>query len=423
MRKQKKLIGKLESGMKYYIYNNNIKEKIRFILLRKTGSLNDEKNKNGLAHLSEHMCLSQKILNESVLDDNFFNFINIKKYNFSGYTDFDRTVLRIYRRNEVNNLKDDFYIIQNIINGDVFRKEVLSKVKNDVIYECEYYKNKNKIQEKIIEFITNGSVKELPMGTPKLIEKITMKELLEFHNKNYTLDKEAIIIIGDVDVIEVEKMIIEIFNNEKSVTRVSKVRKKSILPYLKNEVLILEDIEKNYNVVKLYYRFMFDNSNLKKRLIRYFFDRMLENYIQNEFQFNNINIIDIGCTDKRNIDQNDYFIVVYKVDKLEETENLYMRIIDKLIKDGFKQEEFKAQLDILQDILTEIINEENALPAEEICEEYIKNFFDNQAILLVNEDYNEIIKIINQIDINDINHLLKQILNGYCKIVKVRGTR
>ncbi len=420
MLRENVLLGELKNGLKYYIYRNNSIDKMKFILLNKVGSVDDGINKNGLAHLNEHMCLSPDLSFIDDIDSNYSNLANTKKYRFSGYTDFDKTVLKIYRRNENGNLNNDLHIIKNIISGEALREEVLGKVKNDIISECKYYKNKNGLQKKIINFITDGTVKDLPMGTPELIQKITMNDLTKFHNKNYTYEKSAIVVIGNEDVNELERMTIKTFNSEKSVSKPVNMVKKTLQPYSKNEVLVLNDKEKDYDVIKVYYRFLFDNSTLKKRLIRYFFDRMLENYIQGEFELKDIDLIDIGCTDKRNINTMDYFIVIYKINNSIETKEVYINTINNLIQKKFNENQLNEQVIYLKDILKEISCSEDEIATEELCEEFIKNFFDNEAVILIKDNYNEILTIIDEIKLSDINDILINILSGYCKIVEIK---
>lgn len=420
MLRENVLLGKLRNGLIYYIYKNNTTDKIRFLLLSKTGSLNDEINKNGLAHLNEHMCLSPDLSFLKEVNEKYSNSPYTIKYSFSGYTDFDRTILRIYRRSEKGNLDNDFYIIKNIINGEAFREDALDKVKGDIIYECKYYENKNELQKKIINFITDGTVKDLPMGTPELIQKITMDDLTKFHNKNYTYEKSALLIIGNEDVNELERMIIKTFNSQKSVSKPVNMVKKTLQPYSKNEVLVLNDKEKDHNVIKVYYRFLFDNSTLKKRLIRYFFDRMLENYIKGEFELKDIDLIDIGCTDKRNINTMDYFIVIYKTNNSIETKDVYINTINNLIQNKFNENQLNEQVIYLKDILKEISSSEDEIATEELSDEFIKNFFDNEAVILIKDNYNEILTIIDEIKLSDINDILIDILSGYCKIVEIK---
>ena len=196
---------------------------------------------------------------------------------------------------------------------------------------------------------------------------------------------------------------------------------KDVLEEVKSEVIKVENNREPFNKVKVYYRFRANEISIKDRLIKYFFDRMLEARLKKEFSSRNIELIDVICIDKKNIDENDNFILIYKLNDLIDIDKIHIDIIKELVEKGFENEEYVVQATILKNTLIQIFSEEVEVNSEDICTEFIDNFFEDKAIILVKDQCNEVIENIDSINIEDINKLLLSILNNYCKIVLSEG--
>ena len=91
------MIGKLSNGMTYYIYKNKMPEnRVSVNVLVKAGSLQEDDDQLGMAHLIEHLCFNgtEKYSKNEVVK--YYQSIGL---NFGGdlnaHTGFDETVYKI----------------------------------------------------------------------------------------------------------------------------------------------------------------------------------------------------------------------------------------------------------------------------------------------------------------------------------------
>ncbi|CDM68000.1 Hypothetical protein CM240_0836 [Clostridium bornimense] len=414
-----RLTGNLENGMSYYLYSSEGENKLRVILLNKGGVNYEKDDENGITHLLEHMCLAYGKYNEKDWFHTPVGIINGEEYICTGYTDFDRTVLKIYTRDEKNPIEKSLYLVNKIISGEIIKDEVFQEVKKLVIKECEDFSIRNELQKKIIEFITDGKKSILPMGKDSIIKNISLDDIIKVHRKNFIYNKLSILIIGNIDIFKVENILINNFNSSKSKENFIEYRKKDVIGYKENKELLLEDIRSKNNVLKAYYRFQSNDSEIRGRLIRYFFDRILEQYILTKYKEINNSISNVICTDRRNIFGSDYYIIVCKGIKEREWKKKYLTIIRGILKQGINKEDFMKEKETLKSILNILVNEE--VDAEDIAKEYIHNFFNKEAILLIKDDYMIISKLINEISIDDLNNCMMSILDSKSRMVFIRG--
>ena len=152
---------------------------------------------------------------------------------------------------------------------------------------------------KVISLITEGKLNMLPMGKKELISKLTIEELIKFHKEKYIFSNIAIMIVGGVDIIKTEKELCKLFGEKMIGDSKTENCKNQVVKYKKSEVIKVENNREPFNKVNVYYRFRANEISIKDRLIKYFFDRMLEARLKKEFSSRNIELIDVICIDKK----------------------------------------------------------------------------------------------------------------------------
>ncbi len=421
MFKKNKLMGNFKNGLSYYIYNNEFEDNISLYLTIKLGSINERKNENGIAHLLEHMCLSY---NRYESEDEFFKNKLIKidpnKFNYKGYTDFDRTILCITTKsNDYKNLSNGIHILNKILNGDMLNKNLLESIKKDVIDECNYYKNKATIQQKILSFITNNQINTLPMGNIESIANFTFEDLLEFHKENYIASKMAVIIIGNIDVIKTKKLITKNLCNKVPVLNRSKEKSFSFGNNRINKILIMNKNIAKYTEVKFFYNNQYNNLSIKDKLIRYLFESMFKNYIKHKFKLYKLNMKEVLCENKIISKHYKFFIVLYKITEIKNSINIYMYAIKELKKGGFNKGYYDLEINKFKHVINDLYNQDFTINNDDIYEECLYNFLYDESIFFIKEDYNLILNNISQITIEDINaYMISIFSNTYHVIIE-----
>lgn len=414
------LTGRLNNGIKYYIYNSESKYSIKFLLLNKSGSMNEEEYINGTAHLLEHMCLAFYKFSKDDLFDAFNREMNIEHFVYTGYTDFDRIVLRAYSLKKFNNIDDGLNIINSMITGRCLNEKYLEDIRQEVISECNDFKSRNYVQSQILEFITDGDFKYMPMGSSNSIREIQYEDLLKFQRNYFRPENLAIIVIGDVNLEHTEKKIKEKFAFKNKVNIDKNDATYNMEVYQDNRVKTIVNYEKE-NVVKVYYRFNYNTNTIKNRLIMYFVDAMLKQYLEKEMLNNKLKLSEVMCLRKMNVYRYNYYMIIFKFEDSinEDFEDTYSNIINKLLKYEIEEREFDKQKNELLDII-KIIHEDNeAQNTEEVSIEYINNFFEEESVMMIKKDYNLILSELEYVNYEHINDLIKQIVKGCFRMVKL----
>ena len=215
-------IGKLKNGLTYYIrHNENPENLVNFYIAQKVGSIQEEENQRGLAHFLEHMCFNGTDHFPGKALINYLESIGVKfGADLNAYTSIDETVYNI------NNVPVDvegaidscLWILRDWADGLTLAGEEIDKERG-VIHE--EWRGRNtammRMQERMLADIFPGSRygKRLPIGTMEVVDNFPHQALRDYYKMWYRPDLQGIIIVGDIDVDDVEKKIKKIFKNIK----------------------------------------------------------------------------------------------------------------------------------------------------------------------------------------------------------------
>ncbi len=212
-------IGKLENGLTYYLrHNTENKGCADFYIIHNVGALQEEDNQNGLAHFLEHMAFNGT---ERYPDKTILNFLEKDGvrfgYNVNAYTSRTETVYNISavpqaRESFVDSVlfilhdwscaisceQDALDAERGVISEEWRRKDepraLMAELQNHLIYKGAKHTRRN------------------VLGTLEIINGFRRQEILDFYHKWYRPDLQAIAIVGDIDVEDMEKRIKEIFS-------------------------------------------------------------------------------------------------------------------------------------------------------------------------------------------------------------------
>lgn len=212
-------VGKLENGLTYYLrHNSENKGCADFYIIHNVGALQEDDNQNGLAHFLEHMAFNGT---ERYPDKTILNFLEKDGvrfgYNVNAYTSRTETVYNISavpqeRESFVDSVlfilhdwscaisceQDALDAERGVISEEWRRKDepraLMAELQNNLIYKGAKHTKRN------------------VLGTLEIINGFKRQEILDFYHKWYRPDLQAIAIIGDIDVDDMEKRVKEIFS-------------------------------------------------------------------------------------------------------------------------------------------------------------------------------------------------------------------
>ena len=210
--------GVLENGLTYYIrHNEQPKERADFYIAQKVGSMQEEDNQAGLAHFLEHMAFngSKNFPENGVIK--YLETIGVKfGENLNAYTSFDETVYNISNVPVIREgiIDSCLLILHDWSSGLSLEEKDIEKERGVIREEMRSYNEAYLRQiEKLLPMVMPGNkyAKRMPIGTEEVIENFKPEELRAYYHKWYRPDLQGIMIVGDIDVDQIESKIKAIF--------------------------------------------------------------------------------------------------------------------------------------------------------------------------------------------------------------------
>lgn len=211
-------IGKLNNGLTYYIRKNSIPaNRAFFYIAQKAGSILEQPEQRGLAHFLEHMCFNGTKHFPGDALKQYLEKIGVKfGENLNAYTSIDETVYNIDNVPvTVAGAVDSCLLILHDWSNDLTLDPVEIDKERGVIHEEWRMRNSadQRLQEKMMPLIMADSKYAdcMPIGSMDIVMNFKPQVLRDYYEKWYRPDMQGIIVVGDVDVDQVEAKIKEMF--------------------------------------------------------------------------------------------------------------------------------------------------------------------------------------------------------------------
>ena len=207
--------GKLKNGLTYYILHTGTQPGYAdYYLVQNVGSLMEEEEQNGLAHVLEHMAFHAT---ESFPDGvpTFLQRHGVETFN--AVTKYDETIYYIdHVPTESWELVDSCILVLRDWSGFLkLKPEDMDQERKVIREERRVRMNVSKRIQKMAEpYLYNGSkyaVHDI-IGSVEVVQNFTPEQLRNYYNDFYRPDQQAVIIIGDVDVERVEATVKRLFD-------------------------------------------------------------------------------------------------------------------------------------------------------------------------------------------------------------------
>ncbi len=215
-------VGKLDNGLTYYIRHNDYPEHVaNFYIAQKVGSVQENDDQRGLAHLLEHMAFNGSDHFKDNMLQEYLQSIGVEYgRNLNAYTSTDQTV---YFITDVSTARESaldscMLILKDWSNGITLSAEAIDQ-ERDVVHN-EYrmrITGTQKILEKKLPELYPGSKygERFPIGLMEVIDGCSPETLRAYYRKWYRPDNQGIIIVGDIDVDRTEQKVKELFGGIK----------------------------------------------------------------------------------------------------------------------------------------------------------------------------------------------------------------
>ena len=417
-------IGKLKNGITYYIRHNEKPDNlVNFYIAQKVGSIQEEESQRGLAHFLEHMCFNgtEHFPGKSLI--NYLEGIGVKfGADLNAYTSIDETV---YNINNVpvgtpGAIDSCLWILRDWADGLTLAAEEIDKERG-VIHE--EWRGRNtammRMQERMLADIFPDSRygKRLPIGIMEVVDNFPYQALRDYYEKWYRPDLQGIVVVGDIDVKEVEKKIKKIFGKIK---KAKNPAERVYYPVDDNKEMIFSqqiDKEQQNYMLQLMYKHDVpsrDQRNTKEYIVentkRSFAIGMLNSRFGEIMSKENPPYMraGVGYSDFGVAQTKKAFTVMVqcKPEQIMEAIPMVFTEVERARRFGFTEPEFKRVKESMIAGMDSWYAERDKRTSDYYIQNCVRHFLDEVDMMAPEDEYKLSIEIINSLTLEEINKVI-----------------
>ena len=415
-------IGTLSNGLTYYLRCNNYPEgQANFYIAQKVGSIQENDDQRGLAHFLEHMCFNgtTHFPNDRIIK--YLETIGVKfGTNLNAYTSFDQTVYNIDNvPMKANGALDScLMILYDWSNGLTLDPTEIDK-ERAVIHE-EWRSRRSammRMYDDALPVLLKDSkyAYRMPIGIMSVVDNFPYQTLRDYYHKWYRPDLQGVIVVGDINLNEVEQKIIKLFgaipapknpakridyevpdNAEPLISVTKDKEQKQLQTMISFKHDIVPDAQKN---TEEYYR---------NYLIRYFAESIINNRFSDLLYQENPPFLAAKSSYGNYLvaKTKDAFTTTFAstTENFSEGFNAVLTELERVFRHGITQSEFDRLLLDYNNRIENFYKERNKVTSKSYTQDYINNFLNSSPILNRQQDYDITKRILPTIRIQDINN-------------------
>lgn len=211
-------VGKLDNGITYFVRENHEpKNRAELRLVVNTGSLMEDDNQLGLAHVLEHMAFNGT---EHFPKQDIVRFVESTGMKFgadlNASTGFDETIYMLQMPTDDPKYVDTgLQIMEDWTHGITLDPAEIDQERKVVGEEWRLGQGaQNRVRDQLLPVVLKDSryAVRLPIGTIESIQKFDPQALQQFYRDWYRPDLMAVIAVGDFNKADVEKLIKQHFS-------------------------------------------------------------------------------------------------------------------------------------------------------------------------------------------------------------------
>lgn len=413
-------VGKLPNGFQYFIRKNvEPKNRVTMYLAVKVGSILETESQLGLAHFLEHMNfngLKHFPKNELV---NYLQKVGVRfGSDLNAYTGFDQTVYQLpIPSDDPEILKNGLQVMRDWAQDALLTAEEIDKERGVVLEEMRGGRGAmQRMRDKFFPLMFNNSryANRLPIGTEPIITNFPYEELRKFHRDWYRPDLQSIIIVGDIDVNQIENEVKRLFSDMRVHPNAPK-REEYQVPFLnKNQFLTVTDPEMTAIVTQMFIKHPKTNikteGDYRKSLLKAVYSRMINNRLSELRQSANPPFLSgtISISDFLANMQTFGASMVSKPNEYEVGFKAILRELERVQRFGFTQTELDRAIASISKGNETAYIERDKKKSDEYVNRYL-NYFLEDAPALSNEDsYNITKRLLPTLTLKEVVALTKE---------------
>ncbi|MFB6457082.1 M16 family metallopeptidase [Chitinophaga sp. Hz27] len=413
--------GQLPNGFTYYIRKNTVPAKrVIFYLVNKVGSILEDDDQQGLAHFMEHMNFNgTRHFPQNELVD-YLQKAGVRfGADLNATTSFDETVYQLpIPTSDPKMVSRGLDIMRDWAQEALLETDAIDKERGVIIEEKRLRIGLGeRIQQKTFPLIVNNSkyASRSPIGIDSILLHFPAATIRRFFHDWYRPNLQAIIVVGDIDVNQVEQQIRKQFADLKNPPNERPRPDYAIGLTGKNQFLQVTDPEIGGTGLELSIKHRVNKMNTTTDYLnmvkRSLFNQLLVTRIGELIQQPNPPFLDVnaGIKSLMNGLEQFSFSVSSKPGKLKEAFSIGWSEVEKVKRFGFTSTELeRAKVAYLQG-LEKTAREIDKMPSSNFVNEYMAMFLKGSPSPGFNWEYNFLKTVVPDITLED----LKEVANKY----------
>lgn len=430
-------MGKLENGLTYYIQKNDQTEKrADFYIAQKVGAILETPEQSGLAHFLEHMCFNGTTHFPGDQLKQYLETIGVKfGENLNAYTSIDETV---YNISNVPVIRDGvidscLLILHDWSNDLILDPKEIDKERGVITEEWRSGQNAGRRYfDVLLKKAMAGTQYENcnVIGNMEVIKNFKYQTLRDYYEKWYRPDQQAIIVVGDINVDQIEQKIKTLFAD---VPAQPDAAERVYYPANDNDepiVVTYQDKEQTNVMLTLYSKYDAIPKEAKASidyLVISYATSMIENMINARLaeiaEQPNPPFIAAGIYDSDFITaktkKSFTSAVICKEEDIQGGIKVLLNEVERVRQHGFTASEYARAKATYLTALESAFNERDKAKNVSYVNEYVRHFLDNEPAPGIEFEYPTMNQMANQIPVEVINQILPMLLQDKNKVLSL----
>ena len=429
--------GKLPNGMTYYVrHNAEPKERASFYIIQNVGAILENDDQNGLAHFLEHMAFNgsenfpgrKSITN--MLEKHGVEFGR----NVNAYTAQDETVYNISDVPTTNEglLDTCLLVLHDWSSFLTLADDEIDGERGVITEEWRTRRTPDfRIRNQIMPVLLKDSkyAERDVIGDLEIIQNFKYQTLRDYYHKWYGPDLQAIAVVGDFDVDEMEKKIKEVFSSIPP-RKGGAVRESFSVPEHSEILYVLAtDPEVTSSSVSVYIKFpatpkeQKNHEYLKRGLLRSFYNGMLNQRIREILQKSNPPFISASSGFSGLVRGVDCYAMAATANPNKEAEALeaVYRENVRVQRHGFTQGELDRMKTNMLVGLESAKKQQDKTTSESWIQEMKANFLEGEPMMEFDYYYNFMTYLIPTITVEEVSALADEYIKRQNMVIVVDG--
>lgn len=412
-------IGHLDNGFTYYIRANKKPEnRVQFRLVTNAGSVLEDDDQQGLAHFCEHMAFNgtQHYKGNDMISTLQQNGIEFGR-GINAWTSFDETVYYVELPSDNKDMLEmGFKILDGWAGKLLFDSEEIEKERGVILEEWRGGLGANeRLRKATFPIILKDSkyADRLPIGLEEVIRTFKRETIVRFYTDWYRPDLQAIVIVGDINVDEMEAKVKEYFAGYAK--RVNpRPRPTMDVPGNKEPLIaIATDKEATGTSLSLMWKHkkapQGTVGDYRQALIRQLCNGMINSRFADMAEKPTAPFLyaggSYGSFLGRECDAFD-LSAMPKENRSEEAVEMLLTEMKRLDQHGFLQTELDRQKEDLLSNYLKMAKEENKTQNNNFAQEYTNNFLEGEVIPGIRQEYKYAKEFMDDITVEECNAMV-----------------